>query len=145
MTKIVTSAIDIYDNITMNDTVAIQKLYDFGETDGAFIMLCAFLMVSLQTGFALLESGCVSEKNEVDMMLRNVVDIVLGGVSFWLFGFAFMLGRSEYTNPFIGLGDFLVDTSFNDPMMGQIMAVYLFQMSFSASATTIVGGAVAER
>lgn len=145
MANLVTSAVNLYDNITANDTVSIPKLYDFGENDGTFIMVCAFLLVALQTGFALLESGCVSEKNEVDMMLRNVVDIILGGVSFWLFGFAFMFGRSEYQNPFIGLGDFLVDASVNDHLMGQIMVVYLFQMTFSASATTIVGGAIAER
>lgn len=145
MASIVTIVDNLFQNTTGNSTISVPKLYDFGENDGSFIMICAFLLVTLQTGFALLESGCVSEKNEVDMMLRNVVDIVLGGVSFWLFGFAFMLGRSLYRNPFIGLGDFLTDASVNDPLMGQLMAVYLFQMTFSASATTIVGGAIAER
>ncbi|XP_055639594.1 putative ammonium transporter 2 isoform X2 [Toxorhynchites rutilus septentrionalis] len=138
--------INVLANITANDTNGfVPKLYDFGENDGVFIMLCAFLLVTLQTGFALIESGCVSAKSEVDMMIRNVVDIVLGGISFWIFGYAFMLGISSHTNPFIGLGDFLVDSSLNNPLMGQIMAVYLFQMTFSASATTIVGGAIAER
>lgn len=30
-------------------------------------------------GFGMLESGCVSVKNEVNIMMKNVVDIVLGG------------------------------------------------------------------
>lgn len=30
-------------------------------------------------GFGMLESGCVSIKNEVNIMMKNVVDIVLGG------------------------------------------------------------------
>lgn len=145
MADILTIVANTLANETSNITSPIPKLYDFGENDGTFIMICAFLLVALQTGFALLESGCVNQKNEVDMMLRNVVDIVLGGLSFWMFGFAFMLGRSVFRNPFIGLGDFLIDASVNDPLMGQLMAVYLFQMTFSASATTIVGGAVAER
>lgn len=32
-----------------------------------------------QTGFGMLESGCVSVKNEVNIMMKNIVDIVLGG------------------------------------------------------------------
>ncbi|XP_058820467.1 putative ammonium transporter 2 isoform X2 [Topomyia yanbarensis] len=145
MVDLVTVANNLFSNVTDSDSINHSNLYDFGETDGTFIMICAFLLVTLQTGFALLESGCVSEKNEIDMMLRNVVDIVLGGISFWLFGYAFMMGRSEYSSPFIGFGDFVPDPSISDPLMGQIMAIYLFQMTFSASATTIVGGAVAER
>ncbi|XP_058455520.1 putative ammonium transporter 2 isoform X1 [Malaya genurostris] len=145
MVDFVTVSSNVLSNVTDDDITRKSLLYDFGENDAAFIMICAFLLVALQTGFALLESGCVSAKNETDMMLRNVIDIVLGGISFWLFGYAFMMGRSEYNNPFFGLGDFVIDTSIADPLMGQIMVVYLFQMTFSASATTIVGGAVAER
>ncbi|XP_055550402.1 putative ammonium transporter 2 isoform X3 [Wyeomyia smithii] len=145
MDQLIIATDSVLNNETVSDTKVIPMLYDFGDNDGAFIMICAFLLVTLQTGFALLESGCVSEKNEIDMMLRNVVDIVLGGISFWLFGYAFMMGRSNHGNPFIGLGDFLIDPSVLDPLMGNILVVYLFQMTFSASATTIVGGAVAER
>lgn len=133
-------------NITEAGAI-VPSLYDFGQSDGVFIMICAFLLVTLQTGFVLLESGCVGPRNEVSMMLRNVVDIVLGGISFWLFGYAFMLGRSGtlLRNPFIGLGDFLADATPGDPLMGPVMVIYLFQMTFSACCTTIVGGAVAER
>ena len=34
----------------------------------------------------MLESGCVSLKNEVNIMMKNVVDVVLGGVTYWSFG-----------------------------------------------------------
>uniref|UniRef100_A0A8D8GPY1 Ammonium transporter n=4 Tax=Culex pipiens TaxID=7175 RepID=A0A8D8GPY1_CULPI len=136
------------DNVTnVTESALVPALYDFGQSDGVFIMICAFLLVTLQTGFVLLESGCVSPRNEVSMMLRNVVDIVLGGISFWFFGYAFMLGRSGslLQNPFIGLGDFFADASPGDPLLGPVMVIYLFQMTFSACCTTIVGGAVAER
>lgn len=33
-------------------------------------------------GFGMLESGCVSIKNEVNIMMKNVVDISLGGIIF---------------------------------------------------------------
>ena len=38
-------------------------------------------------GFGMLESGCVSLKNEVNIMMKNVVDVVLGGLSYWAFGY----------------------------------------------------------
>ena len=34
----------------------------------------------MQTGFGMLESGCVSLKNEVNIMMKNVVDVVLGNI-----------------------------------------------------------------
>lgn len=93
----------------------------------------------------MLESGCVSIKNEVNIMMKNVVDIVLGGVTYWIFGFAFSFGRSPLNNGFIALGDFFIDPSINDPLKGAIYAAFIFQLSFATTATTIVSGAMAER
>lgn len=97
------------------------------------------------TGFALVESGVVRSKNEVNIMLKNVVDVCFGGLSFYLFGFALMFGRGEYTNSFFGLGDFVVDAKVGDPLMAQIFTHYFYQMSFATTSTTIVSGACAER
>lgn len=55
----------------------------------------------------MLESGCVSLKNEVNIMMKNVVDIVLGGLTYWAFGFAMSFGTDKLNNPFIGMGEFL--------------------------------------
>lgn len=40
----------------------------------------------------MLESGIVSLKNEVNIMMKNVVDVVLGGVTYWAFGYGFSYG-----------------------------------------------------
>lgn len=56
----------------------------------------------------MLESGCVSVKNEVNIMMKNIVDIVLGGFTYWLFGYGMSFGRGPLTNPFIAIGDFLL-------------------------------------
>lgn len=130
-------------NTTANETIS--GFFDVGESDGAFLMICAFLFVTRQTGLALLQSGFVDQKNEVDVMIRNVVDKFLGGFSYWLFGFAFMLGKSKLQNPFIGLGRFAVDVSVQDSLMGQVLVVFLFELTFSTIVTSIVGGAIAER
>jgi ammonia channel protein AmtB len=52
----------------------------------------------------MLESGVVSLKNEVNIMMKNVVDVVLGGFTYWAFGFGLSFGEDKGTNPFFGLG-----------------------------------------
>ena len=96
----------------------------------------------MQTGFGMLESGCVSLKNEVNIMMKNVVDVVLGGVTYWAFGYGLSYGE-DYSNDFFSLGNWFVDADGDD--MGPTFVTFLFQLSFATTATTIVSGAMAER
>lgn len=72
----------------------------------------------------MLESGCVSVKNEVNIMMKNIVDIVLGGFTYWLFGYGMSFGRGPLSNPFIAIGDFLIDPPAGDALMGPIFGNY---------------------
>ena len=47
------------------------------------------------TGFGLLESGSVSSKNEVNIMVKNAADVIFGGLSYWAFGYAISFGTNE--------------------------------------------------
>ncbi|XP_050725760.1 putative ammonium transporter 3 [Eriocheir sinensis] len=114
----------------------------FGN-DAAWILTATFIIFTMQSGFGLLESGCVSMKNETNIMVKNVVDVVLGGFTYWLFGYALSFGKSEWTNPFCGWGDFAINPDENS--MGKVYTTFFFQMSFATTATTIVSGAIAER
>ncbi|CAH1111858.1 unnamed protein product [Psylliodes chrysocephalus] len=120
-------------------------LYAINYEDANWVITSSFMIFTMQTGFGMLESGCVSIKNEVNIMMKNVVDIVLGGLTYWMFGYALSFGRSELNNGFIALGDFFVDPSLKDPLKGAMYAAFLFQLSFATTATTIVSGAMAER
>ncbi|GLV36295.1 Ammonium transporter [Carabus blaptoides fortunei] len=126
-------------NATLEPTVqantSLPRLYNIDSGDTNWII----------TRFGMLESGCVSVKNEVNIMMKNIADIVLGGLTYWAFGFAFSFGQSSLTNPFIAIGDFFVDPSITNPMKGSIYSAFIFQMSFATTATTIVSGAMAER
>ena len=93
----------------------------------------------------MLESGCVSIKNEVNIMMKNVVDIVLGGLTYWFFGFGMSFGTQEPNNPFIGIGGYMIDPKVEDDNFGPACAAFLFQLSFATTSTTIVSGAMAER
>ncbi|KAK8761839.1 hypothetical protein V5799_026892 [Amblyomma americanum] len=94
-------------------------------------------------GFGLLESGCVSKKNEVNILMKNAVDVVLGGLTYWSVGYGLQNGRGPGTNPFCGVGSFFLDAS--SEVMGEEFAMFIFQLSFATTATTIVSGAMAER
>ncbi|XP_044265151.1 putative ammonium transporter 2 isoform X2 [Tribolium madens] len=128
-----------------NTTAATPWLYDIDPEDTNWIITSSFMIFTMQTGFGMLESGCVSIKNEVNIMMKNVVDIVLGGLTYWIFGFGLSFGRSPLSNGFIAFGDFFTDPVLKDPLKGAIYAAFIFQLSFATTATTIVSGAMAER
>ncbi|VDK43431.1 unnamed protein product [Anisakis simplex] len=113
-------------------------------------MQCGLLQcISNKKGFGLLESGSVSAKDEVNIMVKNVVDVVFGGLSYWAIGYGLSYGDAEsLRNPFIGFGRFFYDPTRNNEQThreGWAYASFLFQLSFATTASTIVSGAVAER
>ena len=94
------------------------------------------IIFNMQTGFGMLESGCVSLKNEVNIMMKNVVDVVLGGMTYWAFGYGMSYGTGPGTTWFMGFGSWFVDDQ--GVMIGPTFTTFLFQMSFATTATTIV-------
>ncbi|XP_023289062.1 putative ammonium transporter 3 [Orussus abietinus] len=128
-----------------NRTRYVNSAFNLVPEDSNWIITNSFIIFTMQTGFGMLESGCVSLKNEVNIMMKNVVDIVLGGLTYWIFGFGMSIGRDEPKNPFIGISGYLIDPSVEDELMGPICAAFIFQLSFATTSTTIVSGAMAER
>ncbi|XP_059062585.1 putative ammonium transporter 2 [Achroia grisella] len=131
-------------NLT-NTTVNLQENFEIDLEDTNWILTSSFIIFTMQTGFGMLESGCVSIKNEANIMMKNLADISLGGLTYWIFGYGMSFGEGPMSNPFIGVGDFLVDPPVGDALMGPVFASFLFQLSFATTATTIVSGAMAER
>ena len=101
------------------------------------------LIADLASSDMLVSLGMVSRKNEANIMVKNAVDVIFGGLGFWMFGFAFTFGNDRGVNAFSGFGNFFTDAE--ETRMGEVFALYCFQASFATTATTIVSGAVAER
>ncbi|XP_075749181.1 putative ammonium transporter 3 [Rhipicephalus microplus] len=117
---------------------------EFTYDDATWVLTAAIVIFTMQTGFGLLESGCVSQKNEVNILMKNAADVILGGLTYWLFGFGLQHGTgSSPDNDFSAVGRFMVDAETDD--MGLVFSSFIFQLSFSTTATTIVSGAMAER
>lgn len=117
------------------------------DTDTAinftWVLLCGFLVMFMQPGFALLEAGLTRAKNAGNIMMKNMVDFCIGAIGYWAVGFALMMGTATgITGLFIGLdGFFLLGDSYDV----STIEVWFWQMVFCATAATIVSGAMAER
>lgn len=103
----------------------------------------AYLVFFMQAGFAMLCAGSVRSKNTKNILIKNVLDACVGALAWFYFGYGFALGEASNgkLNSFIGSGNFAMKGVSGNTGI----AMYLFQWSFSAAATTIVSGSVAER
>ncbi|MEM7258114.1 MAG: ammonium transporter, partial [Pseudomonadota bacterium] len=107
------------------------------ELDTTWLLFSTFLVMLMQAGFCLLETGLVRAKNSTNIAFKNLADFCLSGITFWLVGYGLMFGVSA--NGWFGTSDFFYQHNSVDG------AWFLFQLMFCATATTIVGGALAER
>ena len=103
-------------------------------------LLCAFLVMFMQPGFALLETGFTRAKNAANIMMKNLMDFCVGSLAYWAVGFGFMFGVSSAG--IIGMSKFFLAGDAYDVSTAEL---WIFQMVFCATAATIVSGAVAER
>lgn len=108
-----------------------------------YLLFSAYLVFVMQLGFAMLCAGSVRAKNAMNIMLTNVVDAVVGSLSFYLFGFAFAFGEGSNSNPFIGTNFFaLIDIPSSS---SYDYSFFLFQWAFAIAVAGITSGSIAER
>lgn len=104
-----------------------------------YLLFSAYLVFVMQLGFAMLCAGSVRAKNAMNIMLTNVVDAVVGSISYYLFGFAFAFGDS---NPFIGTYFFALK---DIPDGTYDYSYFLYQWAFAIAVAGITSGSIAER
>ncbi len=97
------------------------------------------LLMLMQIGFLCMESGVVRSKNSINVAAKNLMDLLLVFLLFWLFGYSMMFGDSQS-----GLfGQFTPFSKYAEDPFKPLF--FLFQAMFAATAATIVSGPVAER
>ena len=109
--------------------------------------VAAFLVFFMQAGFAIVESGFTRAKNAGNIIMKNLMDFVLGSIFFFLIGAGIMFGPDiAGILGFGGIGNpySLADASgmYNGLPVGVFL---IFQTVFCATSATIVSGAMAER
>jgi len=108
--------------------------------DFAWVIIMGSLVMFMQAGFALVESGFCRVKNVLNLIAKNIIDFALGSLIFMAVGFAFMFGTDH--SGIIGSGGWFLTGENYD--VGRL-ELFFFQLMFAATAATIVSGAVAER
>ena len=113
--------------------------------DNMFLFFCAVLVLFMQAGFSMLEAGLNATKNTVNILFKNIMDLGLGVLLYYIFGYGIMYpGDFNGYFGFAGIGVSQEGTSIApgalDPQVD-----WLFQVAFAATAATIVSGAVAGR
>jgi len=112
------------------------------HADYVWTLVAAALVFFMQAGFAMVETGMTRAKNAINIMMKNLMDFSMGSIAYWAIGFGLMFGATS-TGWFGTSGFFLSDYSAGgDPW---VLAFWMFQVVFAATAATIVSGAMAER
>ena len=114
--------------LMLQDTAAIE-----GDMGMLWMLLSGILVFFMQAGFTLVESGMTQSKNAVNIAMKNLLDICVGSLTYWLVGYSLMYGESS-NGWFFWSGLFQGDG-----------ADLFFQTMFAATAATIVSGAIAGR
>lgn len=117
--------------VSQIDTIA-------SNLDQFFLIVMGCLIFFMQAGFAFLEAGSVRSKNTTNILIKNVLDVFLGAIAYWLFGYAFAFGADG--NGFIGHEYFALAY-----LPSGTFSHWFFHFVFAATAATIVSGAMAER
>src|SRR5262245_19653148 len=128
-----------------------------------WVLLCGFLVMFMQTGFAMVETGLTQAKNAAHTFAMNFLIYPLGMLGFYVLGFGIMfggLGAIGTMGGYAGLhheisinlfgkdfgilggtGFFLTGSGYDVA----VFALFLFQMVFMDTTATIPTGAMAER
>ncbi|MFA6055667.1 MAG: ammonium transporter, partial [Thermodesulfovibrionales bacterium] len=126
-------------------------------------LIAGFLVMFMQAGFAMVETGFTQAKNAGHTMAMNFMVYGLGMLGYWICGFALQMGgvgagplgggtallTNEFTIHLFGkdfgifgtTGFFLSGVSYD----ASIFALFLFQMVFMDTTATIPTGSMAER
>ena len=119
--------------------------------DNAILFIAAVLVFLMQAGFAMVEAGFNAQKNAVNILFKNSMDICIGLLLFFIVGFGLMY-PDLYGEPTIvadgwfGFGGMGLDSYAAAPDRTFSPKVdWMFQAVFAATAATIVSGAVAGR
>jgi Amt family ammonium transporter len=103
-------------------------------TDALFILLGAIMVLAMHSGFAFLELGTVRKKNQVNALVKILVDFAVSTVAYFFVGYSLAYGVSFMTG-----AEVLTDKN------GYELVKFFFLLTFAAAIPAIVSGGIAER
>ncbi|HQY76106.1 MAG TPA: ammonium transporter [Rhodoferax sp.] len=102
--------------------------------DALFILLGAIMVLAMHAGFAFLELGTVRRKNQVNALVKILVDFSVSAVVYFLVGYAVAYG----TTFFVGAEQLAARNGYE-------LVKFFFLLTFAAAIPAIISGGIAER
>lgn len=102
--------------------------------DALFILLGAIMVLAMHAGFAFLELGTVRRKNQVNALVKILVDFSVSTVVYFLVGYGVAYGTG-----------FLVGAEELVAKNGYELVKFFFLLTFAAAIPAIISGGIAER
>jgi len=121
-----------------------EVIAGYNALNTAWTLIAAFLVFCMQVGFVMLEAGFARSRESVNILVEGIADTCICGITFWLWGFAFMFMNG---NPFIGTTGFALQ-GIPDTYMTTgvpLLAFWVFQFAFADTCSTVTSGAMIGR
>ena len=103
-------------------------------SDVLFILLGGIMVLAMHSGFAFLELGTVRKKNQVNALVKILVDFSVSTIAYFFIGFSVAYG----VNFFSGADVLMAKNGFE-------LTRFFFLLTFAAAIPAIISGGVAER
>lgn len=102
--------------------------------DALFILLGGIMVLAMHAGFAFLELGTVRKKNQVNALVKILVDFSVSTVAYFLVGYGVAYG----THFFVGAQELATRNGYE-------LVRFFFLLTFAAAIPAIISGGIAER
>jgi ammonium transporter, Amt family len=102
--------------------------------DALFILLGAIMVLAMHAGFAFLELGTVRKKNQVNALVKILVDFSVSTIAYFVVGYSVAYGTSF----FVGAEQLAAKNGYD-------LVKFFFLLTFAAAIPAIVSGGIAER
>ncbi len=103
-------------------------------TDTLFLLLGAVMVLAMHAGFAFLELGTVRKKNQVNALVKILVDFSVSTIAYFFIGYTIAYGVQFFAAP-----------SRSPQHNGYALVRFFFLLTFAAAIPAIVSGGIAER
>lgn len=102
--------------------------------DTLFVLLGAIMVLAMHSGFAFLELGTVRHKNQVNALVKIMVDFSISTIAYFFIGYSVAYGINFFSG-----AEVLAEKS------GYDLVKFFFLLTFAAAIPAIVSGGIAER
>jgi ammonium transporter, Amt family len=102
--------------------------------DALFILLGAIMVLAMHAGFAFLELGTVRRKNQVNALVKILVDFCVSTLAYFVVGYGVAYGTG-----------FMIGAETLAAKNGYELVKFFFLLTFAAAIPAIISGGIAER